>query len=519
MFMNTEMKWNEDRILPSFGTPASPMDAVMTSSMSRDMQITLSCLQGIVNKKQPRILMLDAETNEGPYTWPETMGLKWIEQDALSVIKKYIGESAGAVLYSEERSRHYVNLACTAAGIKGAVAMTKKVRDELMQNGISFKIVEDLTNLTMTSRKEIYEYLYKKYWNGCTHRLILSQPPTESFHLRDLCTATGCAMVFLENRDENERLVYEKFLSDMEPGKAIAMGWYTEERSGITTATSFGLSTIPADHFCNPTVYAQDKPIHIRAEKQSPDVKNKIYAALFVSDGDNIQYNERYMRVFWDKTAADRGKSCINWTISPSLVDVAPDIMNYYYDHATDKDCFVSGPSGLGYAMPVNTLAEEIEAKNYVKDDNNFVKYVSLSNRYFERAGLRAVTIWDNLTENQRDIYTKYAPFIRGLTVQLFTEDRESITSECNGKLIKQLTPCYCTTPEHFMKVLTRQVSKWDKKGPMFIACQFSIWGKITLKNINEIESKLNEMTSGAFEFVRADDFFSMYYKSKSNQQ
>lgn len=514
--MNTQMKWEKDRILPTFGTPASPMDAIMTTSMSRDMQVTLSSLQGIVNKRQPRILMLDAETNEGPCTWPETMGLKWQEKDALSIIKKYIGEVSGAILYSEEKSSHYVNLACTAAGIKGALPMTSEVYSFLDASGVKIAILEDLTGLEMTSRREIYEYLYNKYWKDCTHRLILSQPPKEAFHLRDLCTATACAMVFLENRDESERLVYEKFLADMEPGNAIAMGWYTEERSGITTATSFGLSTIPADHFCNPTVYAQDKPVHVRPEKEAPEVKNKIYAALFVSDGDNIQYNERYMRVFWDKSAPDRGKTCINWTISPSLVDVAPDIMNYYYDNSTEKDCFVSGPSGLGYAMPVNTLNEEIEAKNYVKDDNNFAKYVTLSNRYFERAGLRAVTIWDNLTENQRDIYTKNAPYLHGITVQMFTEDWESITSENNGVLVKQLTPCYCTTREHFMKVLTREVGKWDKKSPMFIACQFCIWGKMTLKDVSEIEEKLNEMTGGGFEFVRADDFFRMYNKSKN---
>lgn len=517
--MNTQMKWEKDRIFPVFGKPAKVLDALITTSMSRDMQLTLSALQGIVNRTQPRILMLDAETNEGMYTWPRTMGLEWEERDALDVLKKYINEVKGAVIYSEEKSPHYLNLASTAAAVRDALPMTREVYSTLLENGIKLDIFDDLTSLDMTARREIYLYLYEKYWKDCTHRLILSQPPKEAFHLRDLCAAAKTAVVFLENRKAEEREVYEKFLADMEPGNAIAMGWYTEERSGITTAASFGLSTVPADHFVNPTVYAQDKPVHIRPEKELPEVKNKIYAALFVSDGDNIQYNERYMRVFWDKSAPDRGKTCINWTISPSLVDMAPDIMNYYYDNSTEKDCFVSGPSGLGYAMPVNTLNEEIEAKNYVKNDADFAKYVTLSNRYFERAGLRVVTIWDNLTENQRDIYTKDAPYLYGLTVQLFTEDVESITSECNGKLIKQLTPCYCTTPEHFMRVLSREVKKWDGKSPMFIACQFSIWGSITLKNIAEIEEKLNEMTSQGFEFVRADDFFRMYYKNKNENK
>ena len=106
--MNTQMKWEKDRIFPVFGKPAKVLDALITTSMSRDMQLTLSALQGIVNRTQPRILMLDAETNEGMYTWPRTMGLEWEERDALDVLKKYINEAKGAVIYSEEKSPHYL---------------------------------------------------------------------------------------------------------------------------------------------------------------------------------------------------------------------------------------------------------------------------------------------------------------------------------------------------------------------------------------------------------------------------
>ncbi len=513
--MNTAMKWPSGQIFPTFGIPASPMDAIASLSMNRDEQVTLSSLQGIVNRTQPRILMLDMETDEGAYTWPRTMGIDFKESDFISIIKKYASEADGALIYSEELSTHYVNLACSAAGTMNALPMTAKVYEKLSANGICLQIKADISGLTMTSRKDIYTYLYENYWKDCTHRIILSQPTDESFHLRDLCSAIGCAMVFLENRSEEERLVYERFLADMEPGNAIAMGWYTEERSGITTATAHGLSTVPCDHFCNMTVYAQDKKINIRPEREAPKVENKIYAALFVSDGDNIQYNERFMRGFWDKTASDRGKACINWTISPALVECAPDILNYYYETASDKDCFVCGPSGLGYAMPVNTLDEEIPAINYVRDDSKFAEYVKLSNRYLEKAGLRAVTIWDNMTENQRDIYTKNAPYIYGLTVQLFTDDRESITSEQNGMLIKQLTPCYTTTVEHLTSVLAREVSRWDKNSPMFIACQFSVWGNISVASIAEIEKEISTLVNGSFEFVRADDFFRMYNSLK----
>lgn len=509
--MKSTMIWPEERVFPQFVYDGRCLDAVETTSMRRDEQLAAATLQGIVNRTAVRILLLDMQADEGAETWPKTFGLAYERSDFISVFRKYAAEADGAVLYGMEKSHHYLNLACTAAATQNAIPLTKPLYDRLCGEGIVLPMLEDLTALEMTEARDIYLYAYDKYWPKNTHRLILSQNPHETFHLRDLIAAAGCAVIFTENRREEERLVYEKFLADMEPGRAIAAGWYTEERSGITTATAFGLSTVPADLYCNFTVYAQDKEVRIRPEPPLPALENKIYAALFVSDGDNIQYNERFMRKFWEKTADARGKSCINWTISPSLCDVAPDMLNYYYDNATDKDCFVSGPSGLGYAMPVNTLAEEIEAKNYVRDDDRFAEYVKLSNRYFKRCGLRAVTIWDNLTDNQREVYTRHADYLYGMTVQLFTEDRESITSVNNGMPVKQLTPCYTTTVEHMTSVLTREVRAWDGCAPKFIAAQFSVWGQISLSDISEIEAKMKELTDGRFEFVRADTFFQLY--------
>lgn len=513
--MQTNMTWREERIFPAFTYNGAILDAVESTSMKRDEQLALASLQGIVNRKEVRLMILDMHTDEGSETWIKTVGYPYAKTDFLSVFKKYAHEIGGAVLYNPKISPHYINLACTAASTQNAVPMTERLWGYLMGEGVILPVVEDLTTFTMTQAAEIYTYAYNKYWQKNTHRLIVSQAPHEAYHLRDLVAAAGCAVVFCENRREEERLVYEKFLADMEPGKAIAIGWYTEERSGITTATAFGLSTVPGDLFSNFTVFACEKDLMIPKEPDLPKVEDKIYVALFASDGDNIQYVQRYMRKLWDATANERGKTAINWTISPSLVDTAPDILQYYYDTATEKDCLVSGPSGLGYAMPVNTLAEEIEAKNYVRDDDNFAKYAALSNRYFERSGLRAVTVWDNMTENQRRLYAENAPYLYGITVQLFTDDKESISSWEGDMPIKQLTPCYTCTVEHMMTVLTREVKAWDKQSPKFIAAQFSVWGKIGVSDFAEIEKKMQELTDGRFEFVRADTFFRLYRQNR----
>ncbi len=513
--MENKMRWEKDRIFPAFTLSEGELDAVRSLSLTRDEAVTVASLQGIVNRRLVRILILDERADEGCETWPQTLGLKYRIADKYELLDKYIGEAAGVVLYSEEKSCHYVNLASSVASVLSALPMTRELYDALLKKGYRLEVLCDLCSLELTDTKDIYNYFYDNYWKKNTKRLLISQNPHIPLYLRDIAAASGAATVFLENRNNEERAVYERFLSDMTPGESIVIGWYTEERSGITTATSLGLSTVPADFFSNFTVYALDKPINKPKLKKEPPLENKIYAALFVSDGDNIQYNEHFMRKFWDRTAKERGKTCINWTISPALADAAPDMMNYFYDTATEKDFFVSGPSGLGYAMPVNTLDEEIAAKNYVKDDRLFSEYVKLSNRYFEKAGLRSVTVWDNLTDNQRDIYTKYATNLLGITVQLFTDDREKISSFNGGMPIKQLTPCYTTTVEHMKSVLSREVASWDRKSPKFIASQFSVWGKISVSDIAEIEEEMKALSGGAFEFVSADDFFRLMKKQR----
>ena len=181
-----------------------------------------------------------------------------------------------------------------------------------------------------------------------------------------------------------QRELFGKFLADMPAGNAVVLGWYTSERSGVTTATRFGIGTMPADHFMNATVLAGG-PHEIRVPQapERPALENKLYATIFLSDGDNIQYTQHAMRRIWDRSSDVRGQMPLNWTIAPGLVDIAPGIMNYYYSTATPNDCFVCGPSGMGYAMPVNTLEEPGAPLGSALDDEmRMDAYTRLTSRY-----------------------------------------------------------------------------------------------------------------------------------------
>lgn len=513
------MKWSEDIIIPRFPEPADRLDAITSGAMSHEEQVTFSTLQGIVNRTKPRILLIDEGADEGGETWAKTFGVRYKITTAArkyDLVAKYATEFDGVVLYSTDKSEHYTNLACTIANTMNALPMTKAVYDKVCTKAdVTPEIVCDLTGLEMTKTGEIYTYLYENYWDKCSHRLLFSENASDGYHMRDLAAATGSAIVWLDCTNGSQKRTFLKLLADMTPGSSACLGFYTTERSGITTAASVGISTIPADLFCNATVWAGlDAEIAVPTyDKIDPTVEDKLYVAVYVSDGDNTQYVQRAMRKLWDSTKGSRGKVPINWTIAPALVDLAPQMLNYYYGSATKNDYFVCGPSGMGYAMFVNTLAEKgAPAKNYLDDTEIFSKYVALTQKYLVRSGLRTVTGWDDLTDDQRAAYIEGAPYLLGLTVQKWEQTTQTIDGTVGGKYIAQLTPCYESAYDALLRNVKTAIGDWDGSSPRFVSCQISVWSPISVSGIGKLYDDLTAIYGeGKVEFVRADEYFTLY--------
>ena len=295
------ISWPKGQALPVFAKPAATLDMVAVQDLTRDEQITFSALQGLVNKQQPRIYLLNSRSEVGVDTWANTPTINlgpgnWIEAGRkYELVAKYAKDLAGVVLYNPDLNPHYRNLAGTIAGLKNALPVTVEVLGQMKDHGIALGVLVDLTGLTFSSPVEIYQYLYDKYWPGCEKRLILSAKPYDEkgggdySHTRDIAAASGAAVVWLDCRIQAEKLVFQKFLGDMKAGEAVALGWYSTERSGITTVSAYGIGTMPSDHFFNGSVFAgMDHRIHIPKVPKKPELHNKIYVAVFISDGDNI---------------------------------------------------------------------------------------------------------------------------------------------------------------------------------------------------------------------------------------
>ncbi len=522
------LSWETGQAFPTFKSPTSKkIDAIYVDQISDEEKVAFTCLMGLVNSVEIRMAVVDGNVS------------KWLTQYKLTtnphegmekfdLIKKYAPEISGVVLYSTKLNKEYMNLACTVANIKQAIPITEQMYKLWIKRGIELPVVADLTDLTMKKTVDIYQYLYDNYWQQCDKRFALVQR-TELYQMRDLAAATGSACLYLSCAGGEETALFKKFLKDMKAGESILSGWIADqERELMTVAAQCGLSCVPGDFFSAPTLFSQDIAVDINPVPDMPELENKIYIAFYFSDGDNIQYNQAAMRDYWSGSSSSRGEVAINWTISPALVDIAPGMMNYYYNSATDKECFVCGPSGMGYTMPMNTWGAN--TGNNFRDNDDFEAYVKLTDNYLMKSGLRVVTIWDNLSKQQREIYTSKGTYLYGITTQHFTNGSLSarLTGVVNDMLIQQMTPGYFASNAEGTTPLTDiqgdikgavSYQKYDGTFPVFVATQVSVWAFHSTKDVINLEKVLSEYYEKIYgkdvvEFVRADHYYNLYYEA-----
>ncbi len=499
------ISWPDHQIFPSFASLDTPLDTITLSFLSDDMKTTLAALQGHVNRKKPRIFLngTHAARGEGTDAWPERLNIRRTEwTDLFGFLKKYQSEVDGIVLYNGEYP-HMRNLASTAANVCHLIPVERILLPILQSNGITLPVAEDLTTLEFDSAVSLYRYLYDHYWEKCTHRLLFSLDPVKQpAHIRDLAAATKAAVVDLDPRKPEEKECLDLFLQDLPAGNSAVVGWWQEERSGVGEGSRYGVSTIPADYYENATVYAaQPHVMHIPPVPKKPQLENKIYLAVFMSDGDNIQYCQHYLPWLWANPK--RGTVPLNWTASPSLVDIGPGIMNYFYDTATENDCICSGPSGLGYALIYDDSNKIMQMDDTKKVD----AYTKFSNSYLLKNGMRSLTVWDQLREDQADCYEKNCRSLYGTTIQYPEKDDLVIT---NGRLpFIRNNPPYAVDLEHMYDALAETIRNFDGKKPLFLAAQGVTWF-LTPENMQKMIETFDAMNPGKVVVLRGDHFFTL---------
>jgi hypothetical protein len=440
-----------------------------------------SSLKGIVNRTQPRIFSYEGDAfAEGPYAWMQSLGLTWTEHtDRWELITKYRSEISGLIVYDPAQTAT-VNLATMLAKDKKALITSPSLLSRLTAAPYNFPVLVDLRG-QFTSKLQVYQTLYNTYWPTLDHRLLIGlSPEAHQGSLREYATALGAAVIWLDPAVSGESELLNSFLSSMPAGSTF-MGWWPEEGAGITRASSYGIATVASDYATNLTVHSgMPRTVMVKPIPPKPVLKNKIYVAFIISDGDNLQYVEHLMRKLWNNP--DRGSVPMGWTLSPAMLDAMPGALNFYHQTATNNDNLISGPSGYGYAYP-----------NNFPNQNTLNQFVIKTEDYNKRAGFRVLTIWNTITgginQNVGESFATYAPSLLGLTAQ----NTGGALSIYNQKLPGMPLSCnYCTGEQAMKDAINAASAGWNGAAPRFIIIQAQPWQDVKPSNFKNVMNSLD---------------------------
>lgn len=200
--------WAPSQALPSFAK-AKHLDVTDIVDAPGDIKILLATLQGIVNRAEPRIYLLESE-EEGKTTWLNDLHVPYIvEDDYWDIVKKFKNEVKGVIVYDPDVPDS-INVATTLAGIKGAVVASPELAKTLSASPYGLKVLDDLQG-KFKDRLDAYTWEYEHLWSQTTHRMLVGLSPDTSIKIPPGIPASfeTIAQEPTQERDANNRKVYD----------------------------------------------------------------------------------------------------------------------------------------------------------------------------------------------------------------------------------------------------------------------------------------------------------------------
>ncbi len=126
--------------------------------------------------------------------------------------------------------------------------------------------------------------------------------------------------------------------------------------------------------------YENPKP-----EKISYDSSKK-YVHIYMGDYDGAAWVNRAVAKYF--TGAERGNLTVTWAFNPNLSARVPQAFMFMQENRTDKDYFICGDSGAGYAFPDMFRAENATRKKISGLPDGMAAFKRWNEKYYKQFGL-----------------------------------------------------------------------------------------------------------------------------------
>ncbi len=363
-----------------------PLDALVSS---QDRALVAS-LQGLVAKSSSEQIFID---DGGPSTtWKDYLVTRYgIALDnsyatlpaLVAHFKQYV---SGYILYDMSGNPQSLNVATSLSGPLKGLPVDKSQVEQVTSLGVTRQLLD------VSDKSE--KWAYQRY-RGLFSETTAAELDFDVYNqLRDYATLTN-SFTFYDGVTDWRKQV----LRGLGQG-ATLLGYGTNETEMIRQASREGVTSIPTDLASNLSVLSSIHSTEGLIQKPAPMplTKNKHYVSFVVSDGDNVAWDLQGLPQYYSN--ADRGSFSVGYGVSPSLVDLAPAALRWFYENASSggaRDQFVAGPSGAGYVYPSRMSSGDLDT------------FAGRLNGYMARADLSIAEILDDQNSFDRaDLWSKY---------------------------------------------------------------------------------------------------------------
>ena len=272
------------------------------------------------------------------------------------------------------------NLAVMASAQQDGLPVTESLRQSLSAEFNWTGTVEDFRN-RWPDRIAAYEWALTNLMPHCNNKLVFSLKAGRLLPLYDYVISSGGFLFWLDAKKEATEI--DKIFSHQGYGLGTSlMGYASNGDFANEAANKYGIGYVVSDLYANGSFWssfpdkAHSQPRGLAALAQP----GKVYLSLMWSDGDNISFDQNPLFDFWHDPA--RGSFPIATPLSPTLVELNPPLLDWYYSHKTEMDELIAGPTGFQF----------IYIGSY--NENLFPAWCALTKGWCASAGFHCSRIW-----------------------------------------------------------------------------------------------------------------------------
>ena len=163
--------WPRNQALPRFRR-AKHLDVLDIRELDFD-KLLLTTLQGIINRKRPRLYLL-SDFEEGPFTWLNDLNIDYTvhntQKEVESVVQRYVGEADLVIAYDPDVPAS-INVGTTIAGVENGVVTDYTRATELVSEHDHLEL-RDLRD-KFEGPQDAYQWQFENYWAKTSNRHIV----------------------------------------------------------------------------------------------------------------------------------------------------------------------------------------------------------------------------------------------------------------------------------------------------------------------------------------------------------